>query len=314
MFEGTTVRATVVRVVDGDTVRVRLPGQVDEETLRLLCLDTEECRASGSKPQTPWGCAARDKARTVLSPGDEVTLEFPGTESYETCLRRYRGNYGRLLVFLYKGDVDYQSLMIREGYSPYYAKYGFAAFPAHHARYTAAERAAQRANVGVWNQQAVNGAELRNYGLLSVWWQLRARTIEAYRRLKVDSPQVFNTRLDYSTILEKADLGETVTIFTELRDIREDGRSALITIASIAQPFTFYIPDIRKEEGAGILNLLRRRYTGRGDNHPGLSYAYVRGPLSLVAGKPQMVLARPEQITDEAPRVADLAPYKGGKR
>ena len=53
MIQGTTVEATVSRVVDGDTIRVFLPRQSDDESLRILALDTEESRASGSKPVTP---------------------------------------------------------------------------------------------------------------------------------------------------------------------------------------------------------------------------------------------------------------------
>jgi micrococcal nuclease len=51
--EGTTAEATVVRVVDGDTVVVSVQGT--EEKLRLAGLDTEESNHGSDKPVTPWG-------------------------------------------------------------------------------------------------------------------------------------------------------------------------------------------------------------------------------------------------------------------
>jgi endonuclease YncB( thermonuclease family) len=56
-------------------------------------------------------------------------------------VQRYRGNFGRLLVYIHKDGVDFQETMIREGFSPYFVKYGNAIF--HHDTYRAAEREAQ---------------------------------------------------------------------------------------------------------------------------------------------------------------------------
>jgi micrococcal nuclease len=58
MFFGTTVDATIVRVVDGDTVRLQADGR--EQSVRLLALDTEESnQGSATKPITPWGREAK---------------------------------------------------------------------------------------------------------------------------------------------------------------------------------------------------------------------------------------------------------------
>jgi micrococcal nuclease len=57
---GTSVKATVTRVVDGDTIVVALDGT--SEHLRLLALDTEESHRGGTKPVTPWGKAAKEEA------------------------------------------------------------------------------------------------------------------------------------------------------------------------------------------------------------------------------------------------------------
>ncbi|MGH9211424.1 MAG: hypothetical protein ACRD2C_12195 [Acidimicrobiales bacterium] len=49
--------------------------------------------------------------------------------------------------------------LITDGYSPYFNKYGNADFAGQHARYVAAERAAQNSHAGLWDQVAVNGSD-----------------------------------------------------------------------------------------------------------------------------------------------------------
>lgn len=113
MTQPTTITARVSRVVDGDTIRVFLSNSDKDESLRILALDTEESNAGGSKPVTPWGKEAKLRAEAFFSPDDEVELVFPGSEEYEVCLKKYRGNYGRLLVFVMKNGMDFQEIMIR---------------------------------------------------------------------------------------------------------------------------------------------------------------------------------------------------------
>ena len=94
MRNGTIVDVIVSRVVDGDTLRVFLPGAKKDESLRILALDTEESYAGGSKPVTPWGKKAKERAELIFKTGDSVQLEFPGKENIDTCIKKYRGNYG----------------------------------------------------------------------------------------------------------------------------------------------------------------------------------------------------------------------------
>ena len=305
MFQGTTVQATVSRVVDGDTIRVFLAEASDDESLRILALDTEESNAGSSKPVTPWGKKAKERAEGFFSAGDEVILEFPGTEDLATCLHRYRGNFGRLLVFVYKDRVDFQSTMIREGFSPYFVKYGNAAFRENHQLYQAAERLAQQQNIGIWNQLAVNGSEVRNYAALGTWWHLRASIIDRYRQVARTRPDLLNSRLDYAAIEAKAAAQESATIFTELRSVqRITGDRALIRIGSQQQPFSVFIPDVTSPEGQALLNLLETRYISRDIAYPRRSYAYVTGKLSLFREQPQITVTKPDQITDELPTEA----------
>ena len=96
-------------------------------------------------------------------------MEFPGREAPEEAFTRHRDNFGRLLVWAYMGEVDFQQQMIRDGFSPYFFKYGRAEFGSHDDRYSEAERQAQADHIGVWNQVEVNGSEMRNYAALAVW-------------------------------------------------------------------------------------------------------------------------------------------------
>ena len=77
---GTSLRATVTRVIDGDTICVRHEHINGDEPLRILALDTEESRAGSGKPVTPWGLKAKAEAKKFFKPGKTVKLEFPGDE------------------------------------------------------------------------------------------------------------------------------------------------------------------------------------------------------------------------------------------
>lgn len=302
-MDGTVIEAKVSRVVDGDTIRVFLSGSEKDESLRILALDTEESYSAGSKPVTPWGKEAKKRAESFFSPGDTIQLEFPGTESSDICIEKYRGNFGRLLVYVHKDGEDYQEIMIREGFSPYFTKYGNAAFPRLHTKYIAAEREAQTKNIGVWNQLEVNGSEIRNYALLSTWWKLRALIIDQYRLIKGREDNLLNTRLDYKKIVELAHSGTEVIIFTELRSIKRVGsRSAVIGIGSKKQPFSLFLPDIESDEGQELVHIMTLRYLSKGDDYPRRGYAYVTGKLSLYRDKPQIKLSSPDQLTDEMPK------------
>ena len=289
-------------MVDGDTIRIRLPDNPKDTTLRLLCLDTEESYSGGTKPVTPWGKAAKSHTEDFFRDATEVTLEFPGSEPIDECLEKYRGNYGRLLVYVWHKRILFQEHMIQAGYSPCFNKFGNAKFPGYHERFQQAERKAQADNLGVWDQYEVNGTIRRNYAALGTWWQLRARTIDAYRRARKFNPCLLNTRLDYSVLVSQAEKEGSVTIFTELHSLRRTGRrGAVLGIGSNHQPFSLYLRDVDSITGQNAVNLLMNRYITMGEDTRRRSYAYVTGQLQTYDGKPQMVLESPWQITDTPP-------------
>lgn len=309
MFLGTTIEATVVRVVDGDTIRVLLPYLDQEKSLRLLNLETEESNSGSNKIITPWGQQAKERAERFFQPQDMVTLEYPGTEPADICRHRYQDNYGRPLLLIHKQGVDYQEVMIREGYSPYFNKYGNAAFPEYHQRYQQAERDAQQANLGVWDQLAVNGEKIHNYAALGIWWSLRAEIIDGFRQYKAHQPDLLNSRLDFEEIVARAQHQEKVVVFTELRSLRRiTATSARIEIGSVKQPFSLYLPNTESPGGKSVVNLLNNRYFST-ENAPKRSYAYVTGQLRMFNKNPQITIKSTSQIMDE-PVLSAITPLR----
>lgn len=305
--QGTTVELEVVQAVDGDTVKVLLDGE--EENLRLLALDTEESHAGSGKPVTPWGEQAKTEAESVFEPGRTITAEFPGDEPREECLRRYRGNYGRPLVYVHVDGEDYQERMVRAGYSPYFTKYGYAHFDGHHRRYREAERRAQADHVGVWNQSEVNGTAMREYPKLCAWWEFRAQVVETARRAEAGGAAIFDSRLDYDALRDR--VGEETVVFTELRSYRKvGGGNVVVDIGSQAQPFKLFLPDaVETEAGQRLLSLLDARYVAGGYDgatvgRPNRNYAFVSGEIRLYPdenGHPEITVTDVDQVTDQPP-------------
>lgn len=308
-YFGTTMTVEVLAVVDGDTVKVDLEDE--PENLRILALDTEESRPVPGKPHTPWGVAAKEEATSFLPEGSTITIEFPGDEPVDTCLRRYRDNYDRPLVYVHKNGEDFQERMIRQGYSPYFTKYGYAHFEPYHDRYIEAERQAQADHIGVWDQLDVNGKEMRNYDTLCAWWALRAEMVESFRRAKAAGVEdLYDSRLDYTELADS--IGEDVTVFTELRAYRRTrgGDHALVTIGSQSQPFKLFVPRaFETPEGQRIISLLSDRfvtgeYDGRTVGRPRRSYAYVSGEIKRYPeadGDPEIAVTSIDQIADQPP-------------
>jgi micrococcal nuclease len=81
--------ARVVRVVDGDTVRVRLGGR--SEPVRYIGVDTPESKRPGTPVQCFARRAAAENARLVR--GERVRLVFDVER---------RDRFGRLLAYVYR--------------------------------------------------------------------------------------------------------------------------------------------------------------------------------------------------------------------
>jgi len=107
----------VIRVVDGDTIVVRLDGV--KETIRIIGIDTPET-VDPRKPVQAFGLEA--SAYTKKTPlGKSVRLEPDQGNAHI----RHRDRYGRLLACGWIGKVLFNEKIIRDGYARAYTKYPF---------------------------------------------------------------------------------------------------------------------------------------------------------------------------------------------
>ncbi len=304
-MENTRLQVQVERPVDGDTVRVKIGDK--SESVRVQALDTEESRAGGNKPLTPWGKKASEHAASLFTVGKTITLDFdePQGGEVQINLSRFRDNFGRLLALVFVDGKDFQQHMIEDGYSPYFCKYGHVRTRDYHRRYLAAERSAQSRRAGLWDQVAVNGSEQRNYAALGCWWALRGELIDDYRRARASGAKSLNPRVDFEAIMKLAERNESATVFTEFSQFRRLGsRKAVVDIGSVAQPFSIFIPDIEVPKGQALLSLLLQRYLsegtegGRTVTRPRRSYGYVKGQLKVFNGRPEIMADGPEDVSD----------------
>lgn len=140
VVEPEDVEYPVVRVVDGDTLVINMDGA--DETVRLLLVDTPESVHPDADRNVPYGEVAADFTRSVAE-GKSVTLELDVRE---------RDQYGRLLAYVYIGDIMLNRLLLEEGHAivdvyPPNVKYVD--------DFRAVEEAAQEAHIGLWAEEAV---------------------------------------------------------------------------------------------------------------------------------------------------------------
>lgn len=130
--------ATVARVVDGDTIVVRIAGH--EEKVRLIGVDTPET----VDPRRPVGCfgtEASNFTKSVLPAGTAVRLERDSEE---------RDRYGRLLAYVFRQSdgLFVNDAILREGYGQ------LLTVPpnvAHVDRFREAQRVAREGGAGLWS-------------------------------------------------------------------------------------------------------------------------------------------------------------------
>ncbi|WP_216831354.1 thermonuclease family protein [Alkalihalobacterium elongatum] len=132
------IPANVVRVVDGDTIIVKLKnGQ--EERVRLLLVDTPES-VHPNKPVQPFGPESSQLAKDMMPVGEEVHLEMDVSE---------RDRYGRLLAYVWVGDKMFNELLLEKGLAR--VAYVFAPNTRHVDRFYEIQKKAQQQELGIWS-------------------------------------------------------------------------------------------------------------------------------------------------------------------
>jgi len=129
------LRARVLSVGDGDTIRVNADGQ--HFTIRLACIDAPEMA------QPPFGQRARDQLRSMLPKGSSVLL-----------LVQTKDRYGRSVAEIIKGARNVNQELVASGSAFIYWKY---IARCDKAAYVLAENYAQSEKLGVW----MNGSKIQ---------------------------------------------------------------------------------------------------------------------------------------------------------
>jgi len=124
---GAGLPATVLSISDGDSIRVRLHGQLRK--VRLACIDAPEL------DQEPQGAASRSYLQNRLRQGTQVRL-LP----YDT------DRHGRLVAEVI-GETNLNLALVEDGQAFVYPKH---VHQCDAEEFRAAERRASRAGLGIW--------------------------------------------------------------------------------------------------------------------------------------------------------------------
>ena len=145
----------VIRVVDGDTIVIEFNGKY--EKVRMLCVNTPESVHPDKKQNIPMGKVASRYTQKKLT-GKNFALEFE--------IENLRGNYGRLLAYVFVDGKNLNLDLVRQGLSPYYTKYGKS--EKYDAEFRVAEKQARKEGLNIWGDPELAKKYLR---LKSKWGQ-----------------------------------------------------------------------------------------------------------------------------------------------
>ena len=129
--------ATVLWVVDGDTINVDVQGV--EESVRLIGIDTPE-KTGSLRPAECYGDEASVRLRELLPVGTQVFLEID---------EEARDRYERLLAYVHRSEDNLfvNLTMVEEGYA---ASYPFEPNLFHADVLAAAHSQARTQGLGLW--------------------------------------------------------------------------------------------------------------------------------------------------------------------
>jgi endonuclease YncB( thermonuclease family) len=248
----------MVKVVDGDTLRVEIDGRLT--SLRLLGIDTEECfhedsrrikeakrdfekyvkksqksAAHPSKYGTPFGEAAREFAVKFFKDVKEVEVENDDPNEKT-------GHFGRLLsyVFIVRDGkrVHYNAEAIRQGYSPYYVKYGRSR--SYSKEFKIAEAEAKAAKRGIWGDWKAQFC-YPDYETRLKWWGARADILDQWRNKVAENSKKAPTEQELLVSLNDAGgyaklsslVGKSVTVFGSIDRIRNfQGKGSTVVLSA----------------------------------------------------------------------------------
>ena len=143
----------IARIIDGDTIEVQLPTGL-KDTVRLMGVDTPETSKSNRSDEYEgitdiacldmWGTKATEFTKNYLLGGIQnhrlVVLE-------SDSLTGERGHYNRLLAYVIVDDIDFNGVLIKNGYARVYIEEPFSKA----SEYLSLQKSARDKNLGLWS-------------------------------------------------------------------------------------------------------------------------------------------------------------------
>jgi len=286
--DGDDATVELLRVIDGDTLEVRLDGRAT--SVRVLWVDTEEkiagrARPGADPPETVFGQETLLWARDLFASFGaraRIGLAFPEGRRADA--------FGRLLgrVSLPDGS-DYALRLVREGRSPYFTKFGRCRDA--HGAFVRAQAGARAAGLGIWSP-ATNRARTpdapsarRPYERLLAWWDARAEAIEGFRVRAARDPAHVLAADDAAGLRRAADRAreapdERVAVFGTLARLYEEADGGLTALLAGARDEGLRVP-IPVGARAALEGRLRASQEAFQQNHLWVSGHLARGRRGL---------------------------------
>jgi endonuclease YncB( thermonuclease family) len=293
---------TVKKVIDGDTFKFE---GLDKST-RLLGLDTEETfknddaemiindissywpeyyaskKDSSGKPakiESPFGYKTMLWTKELFKDVVKVRIEFDDDT-------RVIDMFGRYLVYIIAiredgTEFNYNIECIKQGYSPYFSKYGYV--KRFDKEFRKAQEYALKNKLGIWS-----GKELSypDYDERLSWWDERAEQIKKFENEKAGISGYYSM-LDINDFRElKKHVNDSVTVFGTISTVLREKNP------NIAK---FVIDDYNQlelvffEKSFHIIDDLKL-------DNPKDYYIYVSGKLTEYNGQPQIIIDDSSQI------------------
>lgn len=140
---------SVSNVVDGDTVKINMDGQIT--TLRLIGMDTPEI-VDPRKSVQCFGKEASNKAKELLV-GKKVRIEKDSTQGEVD-------KYGRTLAYVHlESGLFFNKYMIEQGYAH---EYTYDTSYKYQSEFKTAQKNAQSNKLGLWSPNTCNGDTTSN--------------------------------------------------------------------------------------------------------------------------------------------------------
>ena len=292
----------VSKVTDGDTFRFE---NLDKPA-RLLGIDTEETFKTDDAEQKTNEIAANWDAFYLSEKGDSkmpVKADSPlGYEAWKWAEEFFKNVdyvrlekeddersidiFGRYLVYMIAvmkdgSEVNYNVECVKQGYSPYFNKYGNS--KRFNAEFVEAQNYAKQNSIGIWDP---NKKHYPDYDERLIWWDKRAKQLDDFEAKYSGNENYFNLGNDKDFARLGNYVGQEITVFGSIGEVLTKKFPYILRIPHTKdEVFSVII----YEENAGLLTDLdidtKKEY-----------YVFIKGTLETYKDGFQIVLRDKENL------------------